>query len=142
MNEEAVMARRLVSLLLGVGVLVTAAPLVVAHHSVSAEFDTTKTIKFTGKVKQIDWGNPHIYTQVETTDPATGKPIVFKVEGGPPNSLFRAGWRKDSLKVGETVTVTGNRAKNPDSPNVGQATILNSAGKRIYSGQAEGAATP
>jgi hypothetical protein len=141
MNEEAVMARRLVSLLLGVGILVTAAP-IVAHHSVSAEFDTTKVIKFTGKVKQIDWGNPHIYTQVETTDPDSGKPIVFKVEGGPPNSLFRAGWRKDSLKVGETVTVTGNRAKNPASPNVGQATILNSAGKRIYSGQNEGAATP
>jgi hypothetical protein len=132
------MARKLVSLVLGVGVLVCAAPLV-AHHSVSAEFDTTKTIKFTGKVKQIDWGNPHIYTQVETTDPDSGKPIVFKVEGGPPNSLFRAGWRKDSLKVGETVTVTGNRAKNPASPNVGQATILTASGQRIFSGQNQNA---
>ena len=106
------------SLLLGVGVLAWAVP-TVAHHSVSAEFDTTKTIKFTGKVKEIDWGNPHIYTIVDATDPDTGKPYIFKVEGGPPNSLFRAGWRKDSLKIGETVTVTGNRAKNPASPNVG-----------------------
>ena len=53
------MARKVLSLLLGVGVLVSAAP-IVAHHSVSAEFDTTKTIKFTGKVKEINWSNPHI----------------------------------------------------------------------------------
>ena len=127
------MARKLVTLALGIGVLVSAAPLV-AHHSVSAEFDTTKTIKFVGKVKEVNWGNPHIYTSVETTDPDTGKPAVFRVEGGAPNALFRQGWRKDTLKIGETVTVTGNRAKNPESPNIGQATILNEAGKRVYAG--------
>jgi Family of unknown function (DUF6152) len=136
------MARKLLGLFLGVGVLVLAAP-VVAHHSVSAEFDTTKTIKFTGKVTGINWGNPHIYTLVEAADPANGKTVVFRVEGGPPNSLFRAGWRKDSLKVGETVTVTGNRAKNPESMNVGQATILSEKGVKVYSGQnANAAATP
>src|SRR3954453_922173 len=128
------MARKLLGLFLGVGVLVSAAPLV-AHHSVSAEFDTTKTIKFTGKVTGINWGNPHSYAMVEPPDPATGKTVVFRVEGGPPNSLFRAGWRKDTLKVGETVTVTGNRAKNPASMNVGQATILTSAGVKVYAGQ-------
>ena len=42
---------------------------IVAHHSVSAEFDTTKTINFTGTVKEINWGNPHIYTVVDATDP-------------------------------------------------------------------------
>ena len=135
------MARKLFSLLLGVGVLVSAAP-VVAHHSVSAEFDTTKTIKFTGKVTGINWGNPHIYTLIEAPDPASGKSVVFRVEGGPPNSLFRAGWRKDSLKVGETVTVTGNRAKNPESMNVGQATILTEKGVRVFNGQNPTAAQP
>jgi Family of unknown function (DUF6152) len=133
------MARKLLGLFLGVGVLVSAAPLV-AHHSVSAEFDTTKTIKFTGKVTGINWGNPHIYTLVEAPDPATGKTVVFRVEGGPPNSLFRAGWRKDTLKVGEVVTVTGNRAKNPESMNVGQATILTEKGVKVYNGQNPNAA--
>jgi hypothetical protein len=127
------MARKLVTLALGIGFLVSAAP-IVAHHSVSAEFDTTKTIKFVGKVKEVNWGNPHIYTSVETTDPDTGKPTVFRVEGGAPNALFRNGWRKDTLKIGETVTVTGNRAKNPESPNIGQATILTESGKRVYAG--------
>ena len=136
------MARKLLGLVfgvVGVGLLASATP-VVAHHSVSAEFDTTKTISFTGKVKEVNWGNPHIYTSVETTDPDSKKPIVFRVEGGAPNALFRAGWRKDTLKIGETVKVTGNRAKNPESTNIGQATILNEAGKRIYAGNAAGGA--
>ena len=128
------MARKLLSLVLGVGVLVSAAP-VVAHHSVSAEFDTTKTITFTGKVKEVNWGNPHIYTIIEATDPDSGKPQTFRVDGGAPNALFRAGWRKDTLKIGETVKVTGNRAKNPESTNIDQATILNEGGKRVFNGQ-------
>jgi hypothetical protein len=134
------MSRKLLGLVFGVvgiGLLASATP-VVAHHSVSAEFDTTKTISFTGKVKEVNWGNPHIYTSVETTDPDSKKPIVFRVEGGAPNALFRAGWRKDTLKIGETVKVTGNRAKNPESTNIGQATILNEAGRRVYAGNAAG----
>jgi hypothetical protein len=128
------MTRRFLSLFLGVGVLVSAVPML-AHHSVSAEFDTTKTITFKGAVKEINWGNPHIYTMVEAPDPASGATVVFRVEGGPPNSLFRNGWRKDTLKIGEVVTVTGNRAKNPASMNVGQATILTNAGVKVFAGQ-------
>jgi hypothetical protein len=129
------MGRKLLGLVLGVGVLVSAAPLV-AHHSVSAEFDTTKTITFTGKVKEVNWGNPHIYTSIEAPDPDSGKVTVFRVEGGAPNALFRQGWRKDTLKIGETVKVTGNRAKNPESLNIGQATILTESGKRVFAGNA------
>ena len=50
--------------------------------------------------------NPHIYTHVEVKG-ADGKPVVYRVEGGPPNALFRQGWRMDSLKIGDTVTVHG-----------------------------------
>ena len=128
------MTRKLLTIVLGVGVLVSAAP-VFGHHSVSAEFDTTKQITFTGTVKTIEWGSPHIYTQVEAKD-TSGKMHVYRVEGGPPNALYRAGWRKDTLKIGQTVTVTGNPAKNPDSPNVGQATIKTQDGKSVFSGNA------
>ena len=40
-----------------------------------------------------------------------------------PNALFRSGWRKDTLKIGQEVTVKGTRAKNPESFHVGMATI-------------------
>jgi hypothetical protein len=77
------------------------------------------------------WTNPHIYTSIETTD-VGGKTVVYRVEGGPPNALFRQGWRKDSLKVGEVVTVSGIRAKSATSMNVGQATITTSDGRKMF----------
>jgi len=114
-------------------VLMMATAQLSAHHSVSAEFDTTKPIKFTGTITRVEWTNPHIYTHVEVKD-ASGKVTEYRVEGGPPNSLYRQGWRKDSLKTGETVTVSGIRAKNETSMNVGQATITMSDGRRIFAG--------
>ncbi len=104
------------------------------HHSTAAEFDQGKPVKFTGTVQLVVWLNPHIYTHVEVKQEGRAS-IVYHVEGGSPNSLFRQGWRKDSLKVGEVVTVTGQGAKNPESPNVGQATIVTADGRRIFAGE-------
>src|SRR6188474_3473959 len=90
----------------------------VAHHSVSAEFDTNKKVTFTGTVKKIDWMNPHIYTHVEVKE-SDGKVTVFKVEGGAPNSLFRNGIRPEQLPPGTIVTCTNcSRSKSPNSTNV------------------------
>src|SRR5215510_10314176 len=108
---------RLVALVTGAGLLLASMTLV-AHHSVSAEFDTNKKVTFTGTVKKIDWMNPHIYTHVEVKQP-DGKVIVYKVEGGAPNSLYRQGIRPDSLPPGTVVTCTEcSRSKSPDSMNV------------------------
>ena len=114
--------------------LVTAT--VMAHHSVSGEFDGGKTIEFTGKVVAVQWLNPHIYTQVEAKD-TDGKTMVWRVEGGPPNSLFRQGWRKDSLKPGTVVKFKGIRGRNPDSVNLnGQLALAD--GTKLWNGQAPG----
>jgi len=123
--------------ILGFGLLSAAAP-ALSHHAVSAEFDRNKPITFTGTVKKVDWMNPHIYTHIESKD-ASGKAVVYEVEGGAPNALFRNGWRPDSVKVGETVTVTGSRAKNEASHRVGSATITKADGTRVYGGAAAAA---
>jgi len=108
---------RMIAFVLGVGLILAAATMV-AHHSVAAEFDTSKKITFTGTVKQVDWGSPHIYIHVETKNP-DGKAMVYKVEGGAPNPLYRSGVRKEALKLGTIVTCTNcSPSKSPTSPNV------------------------
>jgi hypothetical protein len=109
-----------------------------AHHSISAEFDQNRPVTFTGTVVKIEWTNPHIYTHVAVKEP-DGKVTEYKVEGGPPNALYRAGWRKDTLKPGDTVTVSGLRAKIPTSMNIGVANMTTADGKRIF---ATGGAAP
>jgi len=64
--------------------VLASASALVAHHSVTAEFDTSKKITFTGTVKKVEWGNPHIYTLIESKDD-NGKVVVYRVEGSAPN---------------------------------------------------------
>ena len=87
----------------GFGFLCAVAP-ALAHHSFAAEYDSKKPIKIIGTVTKMEWLNPHIYYYVDVKD-ANGKVTNYAVEGGTPNGLRRQGWGKDSLKVGETVTV-------------------------------------
>src|SRR5689334_13569269 len=123
-NREDKMRRKLLTVGLVAGSLLLASMTVMAHHSVSAEFDNDKPFEFTGGVvKAIEWTNPHIYTQVEVKD-AAGKVTVYRVEGGAPNAMFRSGWRKDSVKIGTIVSFKGIRAKNPTSTNLNGKMML------------------
>ena len=129
------MKRKLLTIATLIVALVVAAVPVLAHHAISAEFDTNKPIKFEGKVKSVDWMNPHIYVNIEAKD-ESGKTVVYSVEGGAPNGLYRNGWRKDSLKPGEAVQVSGIRAKKAGSNRVGSATITMPDGRAFARGQA------
>ena len=121
-------------LVLGITVLYASAP-TSAHHSVSAEFDVNSPITFTGTVSKVDWLNPHIYTYVDVKE-ADGTVVTHKIEAGAPNSLYRRGWRPDSLKPGDVVTVEGIRAKRAESPNVGRASMTTVDGTVMFSGNA------
>jgi Family of unknown function (DUF6152) len=77
-----------------------------AHHSFDAEYDPNKTTNITGYVTKIDWVNPHAFVFIDTKDDH-GEVKNFKVEMGPPYALVRGGWKRDTLKIGDKVTVEG-----------------------------------
>jgi len=79
-----------------------------AHHSFDAEYDSTKIATFTGVVTKLDWQNPHAYLYVNTKDESGAiKPLRFEL--GPPYALIRGGWKKDTVKIGDTITVREGR---------------------------------
>jgi hypothetical protein len=96
------------SAVLGVLSLTT---LALAHHSFAAEFDFNKQITLKGSITKVEWTNPHTYFYIDGKD-ENGKTANWAVEGGAPNVLYRQGWKPDTLKVGDQVTVVGSRAKN------------------------------
>ncbi len=75
-----------------------------AHHSFDAEFDANKVVTITGIVTKVDWINPHAFVYLDSKGP-TGEVKRFKVEMGPPYALVRGGWKRDTLKIGDSVTV-------------------------------------
>jgi Family of unknown function (DUF6152) len=114
-----------------------------AHHSFAAEFDRAMPITVTGTVTKVEWANPHARFYIDAKDDA-GKTVNWDFELASPNGLMRRGWNRNSMKLGDVVTVTGHRAKN--NPLVGNASSVTLAdGKKLFAGSSienEPAAAP
>ena len=75
-----------------------------AHHSFDAEYDSKKPVTVSGIVTKLDWVNPHAFVYIDTKDDS-GAVKHFKIEMGPPYALVRGGWKRDTVKIGDNVTV-------------------------------------
>ncbi|HXC59212.1 MAG TPA: DUF6152 family protein [Steroidobacteraceae bacterium] len=106
-----------------------------AHHSFAAQYDSNKPYNLTGVVTKVEWTNPHVYIYVDVTDEKSKKVSPWAFEMGPPHMLQKAGWKRNELKIGETVTVDGWLAR--DGSNSGNARRVT----RKSTGQVLGAAT-
>ena len=82
-----------------------------AHHSFSAEFDSTKAVTLDGEVVMMEWVNPHSWLHIDVTKP-DGTVERWKIEGGSPSVLFRKGWNRDSLPTGTRIKVVAFQAKD------------------------------
>jgi hypothetical protein len=81
-----------------------------AHHSF-AMFESTKTITLTGAVKQFEWVNPHSWIHIMVLN-AAGKPEEWAFEMGTPGQLASRGWKRDSVKTGDMITVVAHPMKD------------------------------
>ena len=124
---------RMKSLILGglfvLGVVLAGAP-VSAHHSFAAEFDADKPITLSGIVTKVEWTNPHVWFYINVKDEATGVVTNWGAEMGPPHGLQRRGWRQNTLKIGDSVTVAGSMAKNGAKRMNASKVTLSSTGLR------------
>jgi hypothetical protein len=118
--HEVLMTRMPVVLVAGI-ILTLATRPVVAHHSETAEYDSTKPVKVTGTITKVEWLNPHVWFYVDVKD-ASGKVTTWGFSNAPPGALMRRGIMKDALKIGAEVTVEGVRARDGSN---------NASGRRV-----------
>jgi hypothetical protein len=115
------------------GMLLAAIPLA-AHHSFGAEYDSAATVTLKGVVTKVEWTNPHAYIYLDVKDEA-GNVVNWGMEGYPPNTLTRTGFTRHIVKEGDTIIITGFRAR--DSANRAAAReVTLSDGKKVYFGPA------
>jgi hypothetical protein len=102
-----------------------------AHHSFAAVFDAETSVEKTGTVTEVEWMNPHawIYIDVEEEDGETNN---WAFELGSPNGLIRRGWSRNTVKVGDVVSISGYRAR--DGSNRGNIKSITLADGRELTG--------
>ena len=113
------MNRKVCRSVLAAGIVLLAATPVRAHHSFAAAFDENNPVTVTGVMTEIRLENPHSWFYLDVTD-ESGKVTRWGFEGSTPTSLIRAGYKRDSVKVGDKVTITGSHARDL-SANMGAA---------------------
>jgi hypothetical protein len=118
----------------GLGLLLCTVPML-AHHSFAAEYDSAKPITLTGTVTNVEWMNPHARFYIDVKD-EKGEVSNWELELGSPNGLMRQGWTRNSLKKGDSVSVTGSLAK--DGSKLANARSVKLAdGRQVFAGSSE-----
>lgn len=110
-------------------------PQAFAHHSFAAEFDADSPIELAGVVTKVDWTNPHTYFYIDVEN-EQGEYENWGIEMGSPNGLMRRGWTRNSLQIGDEVSISGTRAR--DGSFKGNArTVVLSSGDRLFAGSSQ-----
>ena len=109
------------------------------HHSFPAQYDVDMPITLTGKVTRVEWTNPHIFIYIDVPNDETGEPTNWALEMGGPNALLRLGWKRDSLKVGDEITIEGSLARDGSNLANARSITMTATGQRMLAGSSEDA---
>lgn len=120
-----------VVVMVALGLLISATPSP-AHHAFMAEFDQTKPMTVTGVVTKMEWQNPHAFVYLDVKD-ESGKIVKWWFETAAPSALTTRGWKRESVKVGDQVTVQGYLAKH-GSNFAAARSVLMPNGQKVYTG--------
>src|SRR4029450_11026710 len=129
-NSEDSMRMKLFVAAAAIELLLAAAP-VAAHHSFAAACEPSKPFKLTGVVTKVEWQNPHTIFYLDITDERTKKVTNWSFEMGSPNGLMRNGWTRNTLKIGDMVTVEGSLARDGSPYGNARSVVLNSTRQRL-----------
>jgi hypothetical protein len=108
-----------------------------AHHSFAAEFDANQPVKLTGTVTKVEWANPHIWFFMDVKN-QDGSVSNWGFEMGGTSQLLRAGWKRDSMKIGDVVTVDAKRARDGTNHANAQTVIMAGTGQKLFAGSSQG----
>ncbi|HUA17750.1 MAG TPA: DUF6152 family protein [Bryobacteraceae bacterium] len=132
------MRAKVITAFLGLGIL-AAAP-AWAHHAFAAEFDASKPVKLEGVVTRMELINPHSWIHMDVTGP-DGKVTSWMIECGSPNTLYRHGFTKLTVKPGTKIVVSGYLAKDGENRANGRDVTLPD-GKKLFLGSSAGTGAP
>ena len=132
------MNRTRASQLVAAGLLVTASAF--AHHSFMAEFDQREPVTLEGVVTKVDWINPHTFFYIDVKD-QSGHTVNWVLETGSPSVLMIRGWTRDTMKLGDRITVYGYRAKSKAKLAAARSVTF-ADGKTLFGGQTDDGGPP
>jgi hypothetical protein len=104
-----------------------------AHHSFAGEFDVEKPIKLQGTITRVEWINPHAWIHIDVKKP-DGTVESWAIEGGTPNTLYRRGITRESIKAGMVINVDGYLARDGSKKANGRDLTLPDGRKLFLSG--------
>ena len=103
-----------------------------AHHAFAAQYDASKAATLNGVVVKIEWLNPHTYFYVDVSEQATGDVTTWAIEMGSPVVLMRRGWTRNSMQIGDVVTIDGILARDGSPSLNAQSVVLAATGQRLF----------
>ena len=116
---------------IAIGMLCAPAP-VLAHHGAQVRYDASKPVEIKGIVKTIEWQNPHAGFTLVVED-RSGKVTTWEFELAGTTNLLRRRWTKNSLRVGDAVSVKAFVARD-GSPFANAIDITISDGRPLFGG--------